>query len=84
MNRKKNINATSSINKTINKNKTNSASFSRIQSASSDVFDNSDMDMEGTVNNFKKSRYRNLLSSGEPAANKLANTTQKNILLSYC
>jgi len=39
------------------------------------------MDIEGTVNNFKKSGYRNLSSSGEPSRNKIAKMTQKNITI---
>uniref|UniRef100_A0A2S2PDP8 Nucleic-acid-binding protein n=1 Tax=Schizaphis graminum TaxID=13262 RepID=A0A2S2PDP8_SCHGA len=78
MNRNNNINTTNTKSKTLNKNKTNSTSSSRIQSASSDVFDNSDMDIDATVNNSRKPG-RNLSSTDEPSANKIAKTTQKSI-----
>jgi hypothetical protein len=79
MNRNNNINTTTTVkNKISNKNKTNSTSSSRIQSASNDVFENSDMDINDTVNNSKKTG-RILSSSGEPSANIIAKTTQKSI-----
>jgi len=78
MNRNSNINNTNAKNKSLNKNKTNSASSSRIQSASSDVFDYSDMDTDDTVNNSRKPG-RNLSSTDEPSASKIAKTTQKSI-----
>ncbi|KAL4089920.1 hypothetical protein QTP88_024856 [Uroleucon formosanum] len=78
MNCNNNINTANAKNKTLNKNKTNSASSSRIQSASSDVFDYSDMDIDDTVNNSRKPG-RNLSSTDEPSASKIAKTTHKSI-----
>lgn len=78
MNRNNNVNITDSKNKTSNRNKTNSASSSRIQSASSDVFENSDMDIDVTVKKSSKTG-RNLSSSVEPSTSKIAKTTQKSI-----
>ncbi|VVC40669.1 Pre-C2HC domain [Cinara cedri] len=81
MNRNNNINTTDSknkiSNKNKNKNKTNCTSSSRIQSASSDVFENSDMDINVTVNKSSKSG-RNFSSSGEFSTSKIAKMTQKN------
>ncbi|KAL4149559.1 hypothetical protein QTP88_003486 [Uroleucon formosanum] len=51
---------------------------SRIQSASSDVFDYNDMDIDDTVNNSRKPG-RNLSSTNEPSASKIAKTTHKSI-----
>jgi len=78
MNRNNNINTTNAKKKSSIKNKTNSASSSRIQSASSEVFENSDMDIDDTVYKNKNSG-RNLSSSDEPSTNKIAKTTQKSI-----
>ncbi|KAL4121449.1 hypothetical protein QTP88_013963 [Uroleucon formosanum] len=78
MNRNNNVNSTGWKNKTSNRNKTNSASSSHIQSASSDVFENSDMDIEVTVNKSSKTG-RNLSSSDELSTSKIAKTTQKSI-----
>ncbi|KAL4103216.1 hypothetical protein QTP88_018593 [Uroleucon formosanum] len=50
----------------------------RIQSASSDVFENSDMDIEVTVNKSSKTG-RNLSSSDELSTSKISKTTQKSI-----
>jgi hypothetical protein len=76
MNRNNNTNNANLKNKITNKNKSNSAS-SRIQSTSSDVFENSDMDIDDFLNYSKNSGYRNLSSSDEPSTNKIAKTTQK-------
>jgi len=78
MNCNNNINITNAKNKISNKNKQNSALSSHIQSASSDVFENSDVVIDDTVKKSRKSR-RKLLSSGEPSANKLAKTTKTSI-----